>query len=239
MVSDHFAGEIARHYDRDHAADASEVDAAVDALFRLADGGPALEFAISTGRIALPLAARGVSVAGIELSRDMLGVLRAKPGGAALPVTQGDMAVARAEGAGRFALVYLVFNTITNLTTQEAQAECFRNAAAHLAAGGRFVVQSVLPPVLRKYAFARSDSHWGIDEYDPASQNGVSHHVWFDEDGTRRFALPFRAVYPSELDLMARIAGLQRERRWGDWTGAAYTADSRSHVSVWLKPDGA
>ena len=207
----------------------------VDVLAGLAGDGAALELGIGTGRIALPLAARGVPVHGIDLSEPMVAQLRAKPGGEAVPVTIGDMTSTRV--AGPFRLVYLVFNTINNLLTQDAQVACFENAAAHLEPGGNFVVEvgvpalQLLPPGERYVAFAVSEDYVGVDEYDVVDQGLISHH----QSTGRRLSMPFRYVWPSELDLMARIAGLTLRDRWADWTRAPFTAASRSHVSVWTK----
>jgi SAM-dependent methyltransferase len=208
---------------------------AVDVLAELAGDGGALELAIGTGRIALPLAERGVRVHGIDLSKPMVEQLRAKPGGDAIPVTIGDLATTRVDGS--FRLVYLVYNTINNLTTQDAQVACFENAAAHLEPGGSFVVEvgvpdlQRLPPGERYVAFSVRDDYVGVDEYDVVRQGLVSHH----QSTGRRLSMPFRYVWPSELDLMARIAGLTLRERWEDWTRAPFTAASRSHVSVWEK----
>jgi SAM-dependent methyltransferase len=207
----------------------------VDLLAELAGDGAALELAIGTGRIALPLAARGVPVCGIDLSEPMVAQLRAKPAGDAIPVTIGDMTTTRVDGA--FRVAYLVFNTINNLTTQDAQVACFENAAAHLEPGGCFVVEVGVPALQRlpageRYvAFAVSDDYVGVDEYDVVQQGLISHH----QSTGRRLSMPFRYVWPSELDLMARIAGLSLRDRWADWTRAPFTSESRSHVSVWVK----
>ena len=243
MPQDWFGEEVAAAYDHDEAAvfDPAILDPMLDRLAELADGGSALEFAVGTGRVALPLAARGVRVTGIDLSQAMVARLRAKPGGdeAALPVTIGDIATTRVDGAGSFALVFLVFNTITNLTTQDAQVECFRNAAYHLAPGGVFVVETFiprlrwLPPGQRFVPFDVSQPHIGIDEYDVANQIVISHHTSFREGTVDRTATPFRYVWPAELDLMAKLAGMRLVERWADWTRAQFTADSESHVSVW------
>lgn len=243
MRPDLFAGEVARHYDTDAAAlFAPEVlDRTVDVLAELAGDGPALEFAVGTGRVALPLSRR-VRVVGLEYSPDMLAELVAKPGADAVEVHQGDMAQLRVPG--RFSLVYLVFNTINNLTTQDEQVACFANAAAHLAPGGRFVVE-VGVPALQRLPFGErfvpfdvSEGHVGVDEYDLVEQGLVSHHLTVDPDGRVRRGSPrFRYVWPAELDLMARLAGLVREHRWADWDRAPFTATSRSHVSVWRKGD--
>jgi SAM-dependent methyltransferase len=243
-----FGEEIAATYDEGAAGEpeASALRFQVDVLTALAGTGPALEFAIGTGRVALPLSARGVPVAGIELSRAMVARLRAKPGGdpAAIPVAIGDMTTTRAPGAGSFTLVYLVFNTLMNVTTQDGQVDCFRNAAAHLAPGGCFVVEIGVPGLRRlphgeRYVtFDRSDRHVGIDEYDVASQRMWSHHVRIRDDGqAQRSSTPFRYAWPAELDLMARLAGLRLRDRWADWTGAPFTGESRAHVSVWDRPD--
>ena len=212
-----FDEETAAEYDdaSDPMFDPAVVGAAVDLLAELAGDGPALELGIGTGRIALPLAARGIAVHGIDLSRPMVARLRAKPGGADVPVTIGDFATADLAGAGPFTLVYLVYNTVMNLTTQAAQVDAFRNAARHLAPGGCFLIEvgvldlRRLPPGERYVVFDGGDGHWGVDEYDVVNQGLVSHHLTRRRDG--RFAYstgPFRYVWPAELDLMARLAGL-------------------------------
>jgi hypothetical protein len=242
MADDFFGPDVAARYDDDSAQMFARdtLGVAVDRLEALADGRPALELAIGTGRVALPLAARGIAVTGIELSAAMVEQLRAKPGGAQIPVTLGDMATTTVDGT--FGLVYLVFNTIVNLTSQDEQAECFANAAAHLDAGGFFVVEvnvpqlRRLPPGDRASVFAADRDYWGIDVFDPVEQKLVSHHFTSTEEGIRHEWIPFRYVWPSELDLMARLAGLRLRHRWGDWSGAPFTAESRSHVSVWEKP---
>jgi SAM-dependent methyltransferase len=224
--------------------DARLVDATVDVLATLADGGPALEFAIGTGRIAIPLAQRGVVVSGIELAADQVERLRTRTGGGEdrIPVVLGDMAGVQAPGAGTFRLVYLVFNTIMNLTSQDEQVECFRNAAAHLAPGGRFLVETMVPALRRRppgeryVVFALDERSVGVDEYDVERQWLWSHHTAIEPDGRgHRSSAPFRYVWPAELDLMARIAGLALVHRWADWSGAPFTGDSPSHVSVWEK----
>jgi SAM-dependent methyltransferase len=241
MTQDHFGADVAARYDEDSASmfEPEALRPVVERLAALAAGRPALELAIGTGRVALPLAAMGVSVTGIELSPAMVEQLRAKPGGAEIPVTIGDMATTSVEG--RFGLVYLVFNTVVNLTTQDAQVACFRNAAAHLDPGGCFVIE-VNVPQLRRLApgdranvFAAQSGYWGIDEFDVVEQTMVSHHFTATEDGIRHRSIPFRYVWPSELDLMARLAGLRLRSRSADWHGNPFTADSRSHVSVWEK----
>ncbi len=214
---------------------------AVDRLVELADGGPALELAVGTGRVALPLVRRGVPVTGIELSPAMVEVLRTKVGAAALPVVLGDMATARAPG--RFALVYLVDNTISNLLTQDAQVACFRNAARHLGPGGRFVVElwvptlRTLPPGRDADVWGHEPGYLGVDTYDVVAQRIVSHHVRFGGGVEARvFRTPHRYVWPSELDLMGRLAGFEIESRHADWAGTPFTAESRSHVSVYRLP---
>ncbi|MGL4235952.1 class I SAM-dependent DNA methyltransferase [Tabrizicola sp.] len=242
MQDDGFFDEsVARTYDRDHGStDPALVELTVDALCDLADGGPALEFAIGTGRIALPLADRGVTVKGIELSKAMVAELRKKPNGALVDVTIGDMTTTRVEGP--FSLVFLVFNSIDNLTSQEAQTACFINAAAHLNPGGRFVIETLIPPLQKlpfgetRRAFACSDDHWGTDVFDVATQQYSSNHIWVKGGSHARLSIPFRYTWPAELDLMARIAGLELEFRWSDWRRSPFTSLSEKHVSVWRKP---
>ncbi len=238
-MTDSFAGEVAERYDETSAAMFAPgiVDPAVDVLAELAGDGRALEFAIGTGRIALPLAARGVDVAGIELSRDMVSQLRAKDGGAALEVAIGSFAEVRVEGS--FALVYLVFNTIGNVVTQAEQVATFRNAAAHLAPGGAFVIEvgvpelRRLPPGESALVFEAREGKWGIDEYDFVEQRLVSHH--FEDRGDGRVehtSLPFRYAFPAEYDLMAELAGMRLRDRWSDWDRSPFTGESTKHVSV-------
>lgn len=211
-------------------------------LAGLAGDGRALEFAIGTGRVGVPLRERGVPVAGIELSEHMAAVLRRKVDAETLPVTIGDMATTVVPGA--FTLVYLVYNTITNLLTQDEQVECFRNAARHLAPGGRFVIElgvpplRFLPPGQVAVPFDVSERHLGFDTFDLVEQILVSHHLTADgDDGRyRRGASRHRYAWPAELDLMARLAGLDLERRAADWNGAPFTQDSPKHISVWRKP---
>ncbi len=242
MPENHFGPDVAGRYDQDSASmfASGALDPAVDRLAALAAGRSALELAIGTGRVGRALAARGVPGTGIELSEAMVEQLRAKPGGDAIPVTIGDMATTRLEG--RFGLVYLVFNTIVNLTSQDAQVACFENAAAHLEPGGCFVVEvgipqlRRLPPGERGNVIGIADGYWGIDEFDVVEQRLVSHHFSATDDGIRHKWVPFRYVWPSELDLMARLAGLRLRERWADWHGAPVTEESRSHVSVWDKP---
>ena len=242
MPEDHFGTDVAARYDADSAAmyAPETLGPAVDKLAALAGDRPALELAIGTGRVGLPLSQRGVAVSGIELSEAMVAQLRAKPGADAIPVAIGDMATTRVEGS--FGLVYLVFNTLVNLTSQDAQVACFENAAAHLEPGGHFLVEvgipqlRKLPPGERVRGFAVEDGYWGIDEFDVVEQRQVSHHLHATDDGIRHKWVPFRYVWPAELDLMARIAGLRLVERSSDWHGAPLTADSRSHISVWQKP---
>ncbi|MEU0061358.1 class I SAM-dependent methyltransferase [Streptomyces sp. NPDC006334] len=211
-------------------------------LAELAGDGPALEFAIGTGRVGVPLRESGVPVVGIELSKDMAAVLRRKIGEDMLPVTIGDMATTVVPG--EFTLVYLVYNTITNLLTQDEQVECFRNAARHLAPGGRFVIElgvpplRLLPPGQVAVPFDVSERHLGFDTFDLVEQILVSNHFTRDgEDGRyRRDNSRHRYAWPAELDLMARIAGLELERRVADWDGSPFTQDSPKHISVWRKP---
>jgi SAM-dependent methyltransferase len=217
------------------------VNPAVDFLAALAGDGRALELGIGTGRFALPLAARGVPVHGIDLSDPMLARLRAKPGGEGIGLTVGDFSTARVEGTYR--LAYLVFNTIMNLTTQAGQVACFRNVAQHLEPGGCFVIETQvpelrrLPPGERYVIFDFGDAHWGIDEYDVLNQRLVSHHFERRRDGAiEKSSGPFRYAWPAELDLMALLAGLRLRERWADWGREPFTSESRSHVSVWEKP---
>jgi SAM-dependent methyltransferase len=215
----------------------------VDRLVELAGGGPALEFAIGTGRVAVPLVERGVPVTGIELSRPMVDQLRTKADAATIPVIVGDMATTVVPG--RFTLVYLVFNTISNLLTQAEQVECFRNAAGHLVPGGRFVIElwvpelRKLPPGQRATVWQVEPGYIGLDTYDVLRQQVVSHHFRFDDGGrTELSRSPHRYIWPAELDLMAQLAGFELESRHADWAGADLTADSRSHVSVYRLPAG-
>jgi SAM-dependent methyltransferase len=243
MPEDHFGEPVAERYDEDSSGmfDPAVVGPVVDFLAELAGDGAALELGIGTGRIALPLSERGTRVHGIDLSEAMLARLRAKPGADRIGITVGDFATTRVDGT--FSLVYLVFNTICNLTTQDEQVACFENVAAHLAPGGCFVIEVVVPDLRRLplgetfVPFHVGDTHVGIDEYDVANQGLISHHYTRREDG--RFAYgsgPFRYVWPSELDLMARIAGMTLRERWGGWRREPFTSESRQHVSVWEKP---
>ncbi|MFF2083668.1 class I SAM-dependent DNA methyltransferase [Nocardia sp. NPDC058176] len=240
-----FPESVAARYDGPGGANAPEaVTPAVDVLAGLADG-PVLEFAVGTGRIAAPLAARGVRVSGIELSRAMAGRAAGKPGGAAVEVTIGDMTSTRV--AGKFSLVFLVFNTISNVVTQDGQVAVFRNAAAHLRPGGLFLVEVGLPDLRRlppgqdtvPFTVAHGDDgggYVGFDQYDVVTQEFTSNHVTVAPDGTGRFRrVPFRYAWPAELDLMARIAGMRLKHRWADWDGSALTAESTKHISIWEK----
>lgn len=243
--SDVWGEEVAARYDADSAAQfAPEVlTPTVDLLESLADGGPALELAVGTGRVAVPLAARGVSVSGIELSEPMAARLRRKVPAEQIPVVVGDMATTTVTGAGRFALVYLVWNSLSNLRTQHEQVQCFRNAAHHLRPGGRFVIELWVPPINRltpgqeAVPMSLDDRHLVFDTYDLATQECTSHHYYRDDDGAVRQASGrFRYAWPSECDLMAQLAGLELESRWADWHGNPFLATSESHVSVWRKP---
>lgn len=217
------------------------LDPAVDRLAELAGDGRALEFAIGTGRVAIPLAERGVPVSGIEFSGAMLARLREKADETAIPVVHGDMASATAPGAGEFRLVYLVFNTISNLLTQAEQVACFRNAARHLEPGGRFVIELWVPelrslaPGLQAVVFQSKDGYIGLDTFDVLNQRIVSHHFHFGASGrqARVFRSPHRYIWPSELDLMAQMAGFELESRHADWQGSEFTGESTSHVSVY------
>ncbi|WP_182904508.1 class I SAM-dependent methyltransferase [Microbispora sp. H13382] len=213
---------------------------AVDRLAELAGDGRALEFAIGTGRVAVPLAERGVPVTGIELSRPMIDQLRTKVDDATIPVVVGDMATAVAPG--EYTLVYLVYNTISNLLTQAEQVACFRNAARHLTPGGRFVIElwvpelRKLPPGQQAVVWHGEAGYIGLDTYDVLRQHIVSHHFHFDEsEQARLFRSPHRYIWPAELDLMGQLAGFELESRHADWTGTEFTAESRSHVSVYRR----
>jgi SAM-dependent methyltransferase len=227
-MTDWFAGEVAERYDSSTAG--MLVEPVVDFLEPLAGGG-ALELAIGTGRIAVPLAERGVRVAGIDLSPDMVAELRKKT--AEIPVEVGDMSATSVEGT--FSLVYTVFNSINNVTSQDGQVGVFGNAAAHLEPGGCFVVEVGVPNTRRLEVFDLSDSHVGVDELDFATQRLISHHFSLVDGEWRRLSVPFRSVSPAELDLMARLAGIELRERWADWDRSPFTAESTKHVSVWEK----
>ena len=227
-MKDWFAGDVAARYDADTAD--MPVEPVVDFLLPFAGGG-ALELAIGTGRIAVPLAARGVRVAGIDLSPDMVAQLRQKTD--EIPVATGDMSTTRVDGT--FSLVYIVFNSINNVTTQDGQVAVFANAARHLAPGGRFVVEVGVHNRQRLEVFALTDTHVGVDELDFDTQRLVSHHFSLADGEWRRLSIPFRSVSPAELDLMARLAGMELRERWADWDRSPFTAESTKHVSVWQK----
>ncbi len=228
-MKDWFAGSVAARYDAETAD--MPVEPVVDFLLPLAGGG-ALELAIGTGRIAVPLAARGVRVAGIDLSPDMVAQLRRKT--SEIPVAIGDYATTRVDGT--FSLAYIVFNSISNQTTQEGQVATFANAAAHLEQGGCFVVEVGVPNRQELEVFDLSDTHVGVDEFDSATQRAVSHHFTLADGRWERLSMPFRSVSPAELDLMARLAGLDLCERWGGWDRSPFTTESTKHVSVWKKP---
>ena len=237
----YFDERRAATYDDDAGIfDPAVVDPAVVFLAELASGGNALEFGIGTGRIALPLSRRGVAVHGVDLSGAMIERLKAKQNGENIGVTLGDFSMTRVDGS--FSLVYLVFNTIMNLTTQSAQVACFRNAAAHLKPGGHFVVEVMVPQIQRLskdetlLAYELSDTHWGVDEYDVLLQGLISHHANIVDGNIELHSIPFRYVWPAELDLMAQLAGLTLVERRTSWDQEQFTAASRSHVSVWAQP---
>jgi SAM-dependent methyltransferase len=237
----YFDERVAARYDESSADmfDAAVVEPVVDFLAELAGDGRALELGIGTGRIALPLAQRGVPVHGIELSKSMAARLRAKPGAEDIGVTIGDFATTTVDGT--FSVAYLVFNTIMNLTTQAAQVACFRNVAAHLEPGGCFVIEvgvpslRKLPPGERFHVFAATETHWGFDEFDVADQGLTSHHFEVVDGRIERTSMPFRFVWPAELDLMAELAGMRLRERWSGWNREPFTSESEKHVSVWEK----
>jgi len=237
----YFGERIAARYDDDAGIfESAVVDPVVDLLVELAGSGRALELGIGTGRIALPLARRGVQVHGIELSKAMAARLRAKPGGREIGVTIGDFATTSVDGT--FSVAYLVFNTIMNLTTQAAQVACFRNVAAHLEPGGCFVIEvgipalRQLPPGETIHAFHVGETSWGLDEYDVARQGLISHHFRIVDGKLERLSIPFRYAWPAELDLMAELGGMTLRERWSGWKREPFTSDSVKHVSVWEKP---
>ena len=237
MRQDYFGEAVAARYDGGPMFSAAVVEPTVDLLAEVAGDGAALELGFGTGRVALPLAQRGVRVHGIDLSEAMLAKLREKPGAERVRATLGDFASTRVEGT--FSLVYLVFNTIGNLTTQDDQVSCFQNAASHLEPGGCFVIEVGTPdlrrlvPGERFHPFEVTDKHVGLDEYDVASQGLVSHHFSLADGVWRSSSIPFRYVWPAELDLMARLAGMRLRDRWEDWDRSPFTSESRKHVSVW------
>ena len=241
MPIDYFGEDVAARYDDSESPmfSSEAIDPAVDFLAGLAGDGAALELGIGTGRIALPLAARGVRVHGIDLSEAMVSRLREKPGGDAIDVTIGDFATTRVDG--QFVLAYLVFNTISNLTTQDEQVSCFQNVAAHLQTGGRFVIE-VGVPSLQKLPFGEtvrpfqvSDTYVSFDEFDVVNQGLISHHLRARDGKFEKRSIPFRYAWPAELDLMARIAGMTLQERWSGWKHEPFTRESTKHISVWRK----
>ena len=239
MPEDYFGERVAARYD-ESAADISRpavVDPVVDLLAELAGDGAALELGIGTGRIAVPLRRRGVRVHGIDLSPAMIARLQAKPGAEDIGVTIGDFATTTV--GGTFSVAYLVFNTIMNLTTQDEQIACFRNVAAHLEPGGCFVIEvgvpqlQRLPPGETVRAFDVSATKLGFDEFDVVSQGLISHHYSVVDGTLELLSVPFRYVWPSELDLMAQLAGMTLRSRWSDWQRSPFTSESTAHVSVW------
>jgi SAM-dependent methyltransferase len=240
----YFDERVAARYDESSAEmfAPAVVEPAVDFLADLVANGRALELGIGTGRIAVPLARRGVPVHGIDLSTSMVERLREKPGAENIGVTIGDFATTRVEDS--FSVAYLVFNTIMNLTTQDAQVACFRNAAAHLEPGGCFVIEvgvpglRRLPPGETIHAFHVSETRWGIDEFDVARQGLTSHHFTVVDGKLEQVSIPFRYAWPEELDLMAQLAGMRLRERWGDWNRDPFTSESEKHISVWEKAAG-
>jgi SAM-dependent methyltransferase len=236
----YFPERVAATYDSsEDMFDPAAVETTAGVLAELAGRGRALELGIGTGRIALPLARRGVEVHGIDLSRAMVARLRAKPGGDGIPVTIGDFAAATADGT--FSLAYLVFNTIMNLTTQDAQVACFRNVARHLEPGGCFVIEvgvpelRRLPPGQNTVPWQVTPTRWAFDIYDTATQAMSSNYITVEDGRGEYRSIPFRYVWPAELDLMARLAGMRLRDRWEDWTRQPFTSESGQHVSVWEK----
>jgi SAM-dependent methyltransferase len=216
------------------------IDPVVSFLAGLAGGGRALELGVGTGRLALPLARRGVPVHGIELSEAMVARLRAQPGAEQVGVTIGDIATAMV--GGTFRLAFLARNTITNLTSQDEQVQCFQTVAAQLEPCGCFVVENYIPQLQRlppgetTRVFAATGTHLGFEEYDSAAQLAVSHHYWVIDGELETFSSPHRYLWPSELDLMAKIAGLSLRERWSTWQRGRFASDSSAHISVWQKP---
>jgi len=239
MAETHFDEWIAQRYDTlwPELFDPAFVEPTLDFLAELAGTGAALEFGIGTGRVALPLSRRGVPVHGIELSAPMLTQLQTEEGASNIGVTLGDFATTTVSRT--FSLVYLLRNTITNLTSQHEQVQCFRNAARHLQPGGAFVIENYVPELRRippgetTHVFTATPTHVGVDEYDFVNQIEVSRHWWLIEGELKTFSSPHRYVWPSELDLMARLAGMVLQQRWTGWQHEPYTSESRSHVSVW------
>ncbi len=241
----HLDPEIAANYDERHAERFAPdvLTPMVDTLADLAGERPALELAVGTGRVALSLAARGVEMHGIDFSEPMLAELRAKPDADQVSITFGDMSAATCETRppGDFGLVYLVYNTIGNVTSQDGQVACFANAARHLGPGGRFVIEVLVPelasvpPGETRYIFGQDENYLGFDDYDdPVNQTFTSNH-WHMGDTPHIVRGRFRFVWPSELDLMAKLAGMELESRWADWDQSPFTSQSKGHVSVWRK----
>lgn len=241
MPETHFDGWVAQHYATlwPELFDPAVLNPTVECLAELANGGPALELGIGTGRVALPLARRGITTHGIELSEAMIAQLKTQPGGNDIEVTQGDFATTKLNQ--KFQLIYLLRNTITNLTTQEEQVECFRNAAAHLQPGGRFVIENYIPALQQlpqgetARIVTRTPTHIAVEDYDLANQIAVTHHYWIIDGEPKTFESPHRYLWPAELDLMAKIAGLTSQNRWTDWHKTPYTSQSKNHISVWQK----
>ena len=238
----HLDPVVAAAYDNplDSHFDLGAIRSAVGVLSELSGEGPVVEFAVGTGRLALPLAETGVAVLGIDISEPMLEQLRNKPGSDRVRVVVGDMTSSQVCTDAR--LVYLVYNTIMNLRTQKEQVACFVNAAAHLSHGGRFLVETMVPELRRLPAgetirpFDVSSQHVGFEEYvDLVNQISISHRYHIDGDRVRTSSPAFRYVWPSELDLMAQIAGMELETRWANWAKEPFTGESRSHISVWRK----
>jgi hypothetical protein len=242
VPTNYFDGAIARSYETrwPELFAPAAIDPVVAFLAGLAGDGAALELGVGTGRIAIPLSRRGVGVHGIDLSPAMVAELRAKPGTEGIGVTVGDFATTRVPGS--FRLAYLLRNTIMNLTTQDAQVACFENVAAQLEPGGCFVIEVIVPALQRLppgetvRPFAVTPAHLGFEEYEVATQIAISHHYWMLDGQLETFSAPFRYVWASELDLMARLAGLTLRERWSDWARSPFTGDSTQHVSVWEKP---
>jgi SAM-dependent methyltransferase len=242
VTESHFDDWVAERYQRlwPELFDPGVIEPAVDFLVDLAGAGRCLEFGIGTGRVALPLSRRGVGVHGIELSRAMVDQLQTQPEANTIGVTLGDFATATV--GETFSVVYLLRNTITNLTTQHEQVNCFRNAAAHLVPGGYFVIENYIPQLQRLppgetvRLFAATHTHVGFEDYNIATQIAVSHHVWTIDGELKSFSSPHRYLWPSELDLMAQLAGMTLHERWDGWRRDAFTSESQNHVSVWVRP---
>jgi SAM-dependent methyltransferase len=239
MTEDHFGEKVANTYDSSEMFDPAVVEPCVAFLAELAGDGAALELGIGTGRIGLPLSKRGVRVHGIDLSSAMVARLRAKPGAQHVGVSLGDFATTKVDGS--FTLAYLVFNTIMNRTTQHEQVACFQNVAAHLEPGGCFVIEVAIPELRRLSPgetvrpFTISATRLGFDEYDVANQGLISHHYRIEGERVEVVSIPFRYLWPSELDLMALIAGMRLRERWSGWQREPFTSESTKHVSVWEK----